>query len=183
VSRIGRLPIHIPDRVQVSIDGPRVSVKGPKGQLTWEFDPRIQARVDQGRVVVSRSGDEPKVRALHGLTRALIANMVTGVSEGYSKSLEIVGLGYRAEVQGNSLNLQVGYSHPVRFPAPSGISFEVDKSGRVITVAGIDKELVGRVAAEIRAVREPEPYRGKGIRYVGEHVRRKAGKAGKVTAA
>jgi large subunit ribosomal protein L6 len=148
--------------------------------LYREFDPQIEIKLRDGQLVVSRSSDRPQVRALHGLTRALLANMVAGVSKGFRKSLEIVGLGYRADVQGDDLVLQVGHSHPVRYASPAGITFQVEKGNRIIHVDGIDKELVGQVAAEIRAVRKPEPYKGKGIRYVGEYVRRKAGKAGKV---
>jgi len=180
VSRIGRLPISIPKGVQVTIDGLSVKVKGPKGELQREFDPQIKVELGDGQLVVTRSSDRGPVRALHGLTRALLANMVEGVSEGFRKSLEIVGVGYRADLQGNDLVLRVGYSHVVEYPSPQGITFEVEKGNRIIHVDGADKELVGQVAAEIRAVRKPEPYKGKGIRYLGEYVRRKAGKAGKV---
>jgi large subunit ribosomal protein L6 len=180
VSRIGRLPISIPDGVQVSIDGPSVRVKGPRGELSRQFDPQIKVELADGQLVVHRSSDRPQVRALHGLTRALLANMVEGVSEGFRKSLEIVGLGYRADLQGDDLALQVGHSHVVRYPSPEGITFQVERGNRIIHIDGVDKELVGQVAAEIRSVRKPEPYKGKGIRYVGELVRRKAGKAGKV---
>jgi large subunit ribosomal protein L6 len=180
VSRIGRLPVPIPDEVQVSVDGSSVHVRGPRGELRRNFDPQIKIELKDGRLIASRSSDRPQVRALHGLTRALLANMVEGVSKGFRKSLEIVGLGYRADLQADDLVLQVGHSHPVRYPSPEGITFQVEKGNRIIHVDGADKELVGQVAAEIRAVRKPEPYRGKGIRYVGEYVRRKAGKAGKV---
>ncbi len=181
MSRIGRLPIAIPDGVDVSVKGSAVRVKGPRGELYREFDRQITVALEDGQVVVTRSTDRPEVRALHGLTRALLANMVEGVSKGFRKSLEIIGLGYRADLQGSDLVLQVGHSHPVRYPSPEGISFEVEKGNRVIHVDGADKELVGQVAAELRAIRRPEPYKGKGIRYLGEHVRRKAGKAGKVS--
>jgi large subunit ribosomal protein L6 len=164
----------------VDIDGQTVTVRGPKGTLQREFSPRIGVALQEGQVLVSRTSDQPSVRALHGLTRALLANMVEGVSNGFRKSLEIVGVGYRAEVQGNDLILQVGYSHPVRYPAPEGITLSIEQGSRIVHVDGADKELVGEVAAEIRAVRKPEAYKGKGIRYVGEYVRRKAGKAGKV---
>jgi len=180
VSRIGRLPVSIPKGVQVTIDGLSVKVKGPKGELQREFDPQIKVELGDGQLVVTRSSDRGPVRALHGLTRALLANMVEGVSEGFRKSLEIVGVGYRADLQGNDLVLRVGYSHVVEYPSPQGITFKVEKGNRIIHVDGADKELVGQVAAEIRAVRKPEPYKGKGIRYLGEYVRRKAGKAGKV---
>jgi large subunit ribosomal protein L6 len=183
VSRIGRLPIPLPEGVKVGIDGHRVSVKGPKGELSREFDAQIGIEAKDDTLIVSRSSDKGPVRALHGLTRALLACMVEGVSEGFRKSLEIVGLGYRADVQGTDLVLQVGHSHPVRLAAPQGITLTVEKGDRIIHVDGIDKQLVGQVAANIRSVRAPEPYKGKGIRYVGEQVRRKAGKAGKAAAA
>jgi large subunit ribosomal protein L6 len=174
------MPIRIPEGVQLTVHGRAVKVKGPNGELNLEFDPRLAVEVKDNTAQVTRVGDEAHVRALHGLTRALVANMVHGVSKGFRKSLEIVGLGYRADLQGNELLLQVGHSHADRIVAPEGITFEIEKGNRVIHVDGADKELVGRMAAEIRAVRKPEPYRGKGIRYVGEQVRRKAGKAGKV---
>jgi len=174
------LPISIPKGVQVTIDGLSIKVKGPKGELQREFDPQIKVELVDGQLVVTRSSDRGPVRALHGLTRALLANMVEGVSKGFRKSLEIVGVGYRADLQGNDLVLRVGYSHVVLYPSPQGITFDVEKGNRIIHVDGVDTELVGQVAAEIRAERKPEPYKGKGIRYLGEYVRRKAGKAGKV---
>jgi len=174
------LPITIPEGVQVTIDGQTVTVKGPNGELQRAFDSQITIEQKDSQVVVTRSTDRPFVRALHGLTRALLANMVEGVVTGFRKSLEIVGLGYRADLQGTDLVLQVGFSHPVRVAAPEGITFVIEKGNRIIHVDGPDKELVGRVAAETRGIRKPEPYKGKGIRYVGEYVRRKAGKAGKV---
>jgi len=180
VSRIGRSPVRIPSGVQVSIDGATVRVKGPKGELTRSFRPEITVREQDGQLLVERPSDEPSVRALHGLTRALLNNMVVGVTAGFSKQLQVEGVGYRAEKSGNDLVLSVGYSHPVKVPPPEGISFEIDEKARLITVRGPDKERVGQVAADIRKVRKPEPYKGKGIRYVGEHVRHKAGKAGKV---
>jgi len=180
VSRIGQLPIVMPSGVEVKIDGNRVAVKGPKGELSRDFHPDMSISKEDGRVIVSRPTDNRIHRSLHGLTRTLIANMVVGVSEGYAKRLEIVGVGYRAGMQGNDLVLQVGYSHPVVITPPEGITITVERGARNITVEGIDKELVGDVAAKIRAVRKPEPYKGKGIRYQGEWVRRKAGKAGKV---
>jgi len=182
MSRIGRKPIVLPAGVQVRVEGSEVEVQGPKGRLTKRFSPemRIALGTDEGRteVRIERPGDEPRLRALHGLTRALLANMVTGVSDGFRRGLHIEGTGYRAELQGTDLVLMVGYSHPVRFPAPDTISYEVDRSGREIVVRGIDKEQVGELAAKIRATRPPEPYLGKGIQYVGERIRRKAGKAG-----
>ncbi|MGQ9493910.1 MAG: 50S ribosomal protein L6 [Anaerolineae bacterium] len=181
MSRIGRLPIPLPEGVRVIIDGHLVTVQGPKGELCRGFDPRIGIALQDDTLIVTRANDQPKVRALHGLTRALLANMVEGVTTGFRKSLEIVGTGYRAEVQGQDLVLQVGYSHPVRYTPPRGIALTVEQGNRIIHVDGIDKELVGEVAAQIRAVRAPEPYKGKGIRYLGEVVRRKAGKAGKVS--
>lgn len=180
MSRIGRLPIPIPKGVQVQINGTTVTVKGPKGQLTRTFHPDMQIVMEDSKILVRRPSDQRFHKALHGLTRSLLANMVQGVSEGFSKTLEIEGTGYRAELQGKTLVLNVGYSHPVRIEPPDGISFQVEQGGRRVSVLGIDKELVGEVAARIRAVRKPEPYKGKGIRYAGEYIRRKAGKAGKV---
>ncbi len=183
VSRIGRLPIPLPKGVHVNIDGQSVVVKGPKGDLCRDFDPQMRIILQEGQLMVTRASDHAPVPALHGLTRALLANMVEGVSTGFRKSLEIVGVGYRAELQGKDLVLQVGLSHPIRYTPPEGISVVVEQGNRVIHIDGIDKELVGEVAAKIRAMRKPEPYKGKGIRYLGEQARRKAGKAGKVTAA
>jgi large subunit ribosomal protein L6 len=180
MSRVGRLPIPLPDRVEVRIEGVRVVVKGPKGELSREFDPEMAIRQEDGRLVVTRPSDRPKHRSLHGLTRSLLANMVTGVSEGFTRVLELQGVGYRVQMQGEKLVLQVGYSRPVEFVAPAGITLTVEGNNRVL-VQGIDKEMVGQVAADIRAVRPPEPYKGKGIRYLGERVRRKAGKGGKAT--
>ena len=177
MSRIGSAPIDLPSGVEVSIDGGVVVVEGPKGSLTQALDPRISASVEDGVVSVTRENDERESRALHGLTRALIANMVVGVSAGYSKELQAVGVGYRGALKGSTLELQVGFSHPVQIEAPEGITFEVPEPTKFI-VSGIDKQLVGQVAANIRSVRPPEPYKGKGIRYVDEYVRRKAGKAG-----
>jgi large subunit ribosomal protein L6 len=180
VSRVGRMPIPIPKGVTVTIEGNVVAVKGPNGELTRAFHPDMSVVRKENQLEVVRPSDQRTHRALHGLTRALLANMVTGVSEGFTKNLEIEGTGYRAELQGKTLVLNVGYSHPVQVPPPPGISFNVDKSGRNLTVAGMDKEIVGEISARIRAVRKPEPYKGKGIRYAGERIRRKAGKAGKV---
>ncbi len=177
MSRVGKAPIELPSGVEVSVANGVVSVKGPKGDLTETIDARITTTVDDGVVTLSRVDDERQTRALHGLSRALVNNMVIGVTEGYQKDLELVGVGYRAALKGNTLELQVGFSHPVTVEAPDGVEFEVPENTKV-TVRGIDKQQVGQVAANVRAVRKPEPYKGKGIRYVGEHVRRKAGKAG-----
>jgi large subunit ribosomal protein L6 len=177
MSRIGNAPIEIPSGVETSVDGSTVTVKGPKGTLTRVVSPRVSVSVDDGVITVARGDEERESRAMHGLTRSLIANMVTGVSAGYSKELKAVGVGYRAALKGTTLELQVGFSHPVTIEAPEGIMFEVPEPTKII-VSGIDKQLVGQVAANVRAVRPPEPYKGKGIRYVDEHVRRKAGKAG-----
>jgi len=179
VSRIGKVPIPIPSGVEVKVDGNTVTVKGPKGELTKAFHKDIGIEVQDRVIRVVRPSDEPLHKSLHGLTRTLIANMVDGVTKGYSKALEINGVGYRASLQGKKLVLAVGYSHPVEMEAPPGIEFAVPQPTR-IEVKGVDKELVGAVAANIRAVRKPEPYLGKGIKYEGERIRRKAGKAGKV---
>ena len=177
MSRIGKLPVAVPDGVDVQIDGLTVTVTGPKGELTQTMPEGVEiARDDEGNLVVTRLSDARSHRARHGLVRSLVANMVTGVSEGYSKALELVGIGYRAQAKGRDLELQVGYSHPVLIEAPEGIDFEVPQPTRVV-VNGIDKVLVGQIAANIRKVRPPEPYKGKGVRYEDERVRRKAGKA------
>jgi large subunit ribosomal protein L6 len=178
MSRIGKLPVPIAKGVQVDIDGQAVKVKGPKGELQREFPNGITLRLNDSQANVERADDEKRTRALHGLSRSLLANMVTGVSEGFTKTLELQGVGYRATQAGEKVTLAVGFSHPVEFAPPSGIQLEVEGNNRV-HVRGIDKELVGQVAANIRKVRKPEPYKGKGIRYLGERVRRKAGKAGK----
>jgi large subunit ribosomal protein L6 len=180
VSRIGRMPVELPGGVEVEIDGPFVRVKGPKGEMKREFRPEMSIKITDGTLIVERPSDEPQMRALHGLTRALLNNMVVGVSQGFEKTLQIEGVGYRPELDGDTLVLHVGFSHLVNVPAPEGITFEVDTRARLIKVLGIDKELVGRTAADIRKIRPPEPYKGKGIRYLGEYVRRKVGKAGKV---
>ncbi len=177
MSRIGKKPIPIPSGVTVSVDGATVRVKGPKGELERTFRSEMTIRIEDGQVLVERPSDETMHRALHGLTRALLANMVQGVSAGFRRALEIIGVGYRAEKKGGTLVLSVGYSHTVVYPEPAGISLTAPTPTTVL-VEGIDKEKVGQVAAEIRAVRPPEPYKGKGIRYQGEQVRRKAGKAG-----
>ena len=175
MSRIGKQPIPVPDGVTVSIDPGSVSVKGPKGELSQAVNREMTVALDDGTLTVERPTDRGPHRALHGLTRSLLANMVEGVTNGYERRLEIQGVGYRARLQGKALELSVGYSHPVSLEAPDGIEFEVPQQTEVI-VRGIDKQLVGEMAARIRRVRPPEPYKGKGIRYAGEHVRRKVGK-------
>ena len=177
MSRIGNAPIELPSAVDVKVTGTNVEVKGAKGTLNQTIDPLITVTVDDGVVNVDRANDERATKALHGLYRSLIANMVLGVSEGYTKELQAVGVGYRAALKGKGIELQVGFSHPVNIEAPDGITFEVPEPTRII-VSGIDKQKVGQVAANIRSGRPPEPYKGKGIRYKDEHVRRKAGKAG-----
>ncbi len=178
MSRIGNAPVAVPSGVEVRQDGAsKLVVKGPKGTLERTFSDKVTFTVEDGRVVVARVDEERESKALHGLSRALLHNMVVGVSDGYRKELQAVGVGYRAALRGRTLELQVGFSHPVEIEAPPGIEFEVPEPTRII-VSGIDKELVGQVAANIRSVRPPEPYKGKGIRYVDEYVRRKAGKAG-----
>jgi large subunit ribosomal protein L6 len=176
MSRIGKLPVPVPDGVDVQVDDLHVTVKGPKGELSQTMPEGVKIAVEDGEVVVTRDSDSRTNRSRHGLVRSLVANMVTGVSDGYSRALELVGIGYRAVPKGSDLELQVGYSHPVLIEAPEGISFEVPQPTRVV-VNGIDKVLVGQIAANIRKVRPPEPYKGKGIRYEDERVRRKAGKA------
>ena len=179
MSRIGKMPIPVPSGVEVTIDGGHVTVKGPKGTLEHDAPQTITISREGDELVVTRPDDERENRALHGLTRSLVANMVTGVSEGFVRELEIVGVGYRAAAAGpQRLEIQVGYSHPVHVDAPEGIEFEVPVPTR-ITVRGFDKQLVGQVAADIRKIRKPEPYKGKGIRYANELVRRKAGKSAK----
>jgi large subunit ribosomal protein L6 len=179
MSRIGRSPIAVPSGVEVSVDGRRVAVKGPQGSLERELPGEITVRQEDGTLLVERPDDQRRNRALHGLTRSLVNNMVLGVSAGFTKELEIVGVGYRATPQGpTKIELALGFSHPVVVDAPEGISFEVPVPTRIV-VKGIDKELVGQVAADIRKIRKPEPYKGKGVRYAGEYVQRKAGKAAK----
>lgn len=180
MSRIGKLPVPVPPGVQAEIVGSTVKVKGPKGSLEKTFHSDISIALDDGRIVVSRPSEQRQHKALHGLTRALINNMVVGVSEGFSKVLEIVGVGYRAAMRGKNLVLYLGHSHAVEVVPPPNVSFTIADRGTTVTVTGIDKEVVGQVAADIRAWRPPEPYKGKGVRYRGEYVRRKAGKAGKV---
>jgi large subunit ribosomal protein L6 len=179
MSRIGRLPIPVPSGVDVSLDGRAVTVKGPKGTLTHTVAEPIEvARAEDGSLQMSRPDDERRNRALHGLSRSLVANMVQGVTEGYTKVLEIVGTGYRVTAKGSDLEFSLGFSHPVLVKAPEGITFAVETPTR-FSVSGIDKQQVGEVAANIRKLRKPDPYKGKGVRYQGEHIRRKAGKAGK----
>lgn len=175
MSRIGKRPIPIPQGVEVKIDGALVEVRGPKGTLSHEVPPEIEVGVSDGQIWVRRKDESRRAKALHGLNRTLIANMVEGVTKGFEKKLEIVGVGYRAALEGKALKLTLGYSHPVIYPTPEGIEISVDNPTS-ITVRGIDKQRVGQVAAEIRALRPPEPYKGKGIRYAGEEIRRKAGK-------
>ena len=179
MSRIGRLPVAIPAGVTVTVaDNNVVTVKGKLGELTQKFDEIIDIKVEGAEVLVTRPNDEKETRALHGLTRALVNNMIVGVNEGFSKKLEIVGVGYRVEMKGKDLNIALGFSHPVIIAAPAGITFEVPDSNTII-VKGIDKQAVGQIAAVIRSKRPPEPYHGKGVKYSDEHIRRKAGKAGK----
>lgn len=178
MSRIGKQPIVVPSQVTVTIDGQRVTVKGPKGELFREIPPEISVEQEEGTLVVRRRNESRNARQRHGLARTLVANMVQGVSQGYEKRLAIQGIGYRAAVQGQKLTMNLGYSHPVEFDPPAGIQFAVEGNTNV-TVSGIDKEIVGNTAARVRAARPPEPYKGKGVRYADEVVRRKAGKAGK----
>jgi large subunit ribosomal protein L6 len=180
MSRIGKMPVTLPKGVQVDIHGNTVKVKGPKGEMTRTFPENIAIEMKDGQIVVIRPSEERTIRALHGTTRALIHNMVVGVSDGFAKVLQIEGVGYRAEMKGKQLVMALGYSHPVAVDPPTGIAFVVDEKAKTITVSGMDRELVGQVTADIRKWRPPEPYKGKGLRYMGEKVRRKAGKAGKV---
>ncbi len=179
MSRIGRLPVEIPSGVTVDVKGSNVHVKGPKGEMQRAFSPLIEIATESNQLVIKRKSDNPAERALHGTTRAVLANMVNGVSRGFEVVLEVEGVGYRAEMEGRNLALYVGYSHPVKIEPPAGITFEADQKTRQIKVKGFDKELVGQTAANIREVRPPEPYHGKGLHYLGERIRRKAGKAGK----
>jgi large subunit ribosomal protein L6 len=179
VSRIGRLPVTVPAGVQVKVEGNQVTVSNSKVQMVRTFSPEIAIQLDGNNVVVTRGSNEPHLRALHGTTRALIQNMVTGLSTGFTRVLEIDGVGYRAEMNSTNLVLYLGYSHPVEVAPPTGISFEVDTRTRQVKVQGHDKEQVGQIASDIRKVRPPEPYKGKGVHYLGERLKRKAGKAGK----
>jgi large subunit ribosomal protein L6 len=179
MSRIGRLPITVPSGVDVTIDGRNVTVKGPKGTLSRSLHPDITVSRENGTIVVTRPTEQKTHKQLHGLTRTLVNNMVVGVTDGYRKGIEITGVGYRAALSGRKLTLNLGYSHPIEIEPPDGITFEVETPTR-LAVVGIDKELVGEIAAKVRSTRKPEPYKGKGVRYAGEYVRRKAGKAGKI---
>lgn len=179
MSRIGRKPIPLPKGVSVHIEKNRVTVRGPKGELTRTFDPEMEIVEEENALHVRRPSDARRHRAMHGLTRALLANMVTGVSEGFKKELEVQGVGYKVDLESDgSLSMSLGFSHPVRIQPPAGVTFQVDSRTRVITVSGVDREAVGQIAAIIRRTRPVEPYRGKGVRYVGEQIRRKAGKTG-----
>jgi len=177
MSRIGKLPVTIPDKVDVSINGHEITVKGPKGELKDKINENVDLSIKDNEIIVERRSDEKYDRSLHGLVRSLIQNMVIGVSEGYEKKLEMVGVGYNAKLKGSDLEIEAGYSHPVIIKAPEDISFNVEKNNK-ITVSGINKQEVGDIAAKIRDVRKPEPYKGKGIKYIDEHIRRKVGKTG-----
>lgn len=179
MSRVGKMPIQVPEGVEVKIKGAHVRVKGPLGELAHTFPAAMKISMADDVITVERSSEERFDRSMHGTTRSLINNMVVGVSDGYQKVLEVEGVGYRAELRGETLVLNVGFSHPVEVAPPEGITFQVDDRNREITVKGYDKQVVGEIAANIRKIRPPEPYKGKGIRYQGEHIRRKAGKAGK----
>jgi large subunit ribosomal protein L6 len=181
MSRIGRLPVPVPSGVDVTIDGRRLTVKGPKGTLTRELHPDMSVSRQDDTIVVTRPTEQKTHKQLHGLTRTLVNNMVVGVTDGYRKGLEITGVGYRAVKVGEKLQLSLGYSHQIEIDPPTGIAFELENPTR-LAVVGIDKELVGQIAATVRATRKPEPYKGKGVRYAGEQIRRKAGKAGKIGA-
>ena len=175
MSRIGKQPIAIPPKVKVEVKGQQVFVEGPKGRLNWQLPRRTSVKVDNGKVLISRQGDDDQVKALHGLSRALVNNMVRGVSEGFVKKLEIQGVGFKAAVQGKAVNLSLGYSHPVVYPIPDQIKVTVEENTK-LTIEGPDRQVVGQVASELRSFYPPEPYKGKGVRYVGEHVVRKEGK-------
>ena len=175
MSRIGKKPVPIPQGVRVHVEGATVRAEGPKGKLAQPVPAGLTAKLEGNQIVISRAGDDRKVRALHGLARALVANMVTGVKDGFEKKLEIVGIGYRAQVQGRAIQLALGYSHPVVFPLPEGITAEIDKQ-TAITLRGPDKAVLGQTAARLRMLRKPDPYKGKGIKYADEHIRRKVGK-------
>jgi len=179
MSRIGRLPITVPSSVDVTIDGRQLTVKGPKGTLSRVLHPDMTVTREDATIVVTRPTEQKTHKQLHGLTRTLVNNMVVGVTDGYRKGLEITGVGYRAALNGSKLTLNLGYSHPIEIDPPEGISFELENPTR-LAVVGIDKELVGQIAAKVRSTRKPEPYKGKGVKYAGEYIRRKAGKAGKI---
>lgn len=175
MSRIGKQPIAVPPKVKVELKGQKVSVEGPKGKLSFDLPRRTSLKVDNGTIVVSRNGEDPEAKALHGLSRALVNNMVKGVSEGFVRKLEIQGVGFKAAVQGNVVNLSLGFSHPINYPIPAQIKVTVEENTK-LTIEGPDRQVVGRVASEIRSFYPPEPYKGKGVRYAGEHVVRKEGK-------
>ena len=175
MSRIGKQPIAIPPKVKVEVKGQQVSVEGPKGKLNWQLPRRTAAKVDNGKIVITRQGEDAQAKALHGLSRALLNNMVRGVTDGFVKKLEIQGVGFKAAVQGNAVNLSLGYSHPITYPIPAQIKVTVEENTK-LTIEGPDRQVVGQVAAELRGFYPPEPYKGKGVRYVGEHVVRKEGK-------
>jgi len=175
MSRIGKQPVAIPAKVKVEVKGQKVLVEGPKGKLNWELPRRTGAKVENGNILISRQGEDAQAKALHGLSRSLVNNMVKGVSEGFVKKLEIQGVGFKAAVQGNVVNLNLGYSHPLNYPIPAQVKVTVEENTK-LTIEGPDKHVVGKVAAEIRGFYPPEPYKGKGVRYVGEHVTRKEGK-------
>lgn len=177
MSRIGKQPVEIPDDVDIVVNDDNINVKGPKGELNHDLSPKVDVHVEEDEVIVERRGNDKEARSIHGLTRSVIENMIIGVVDGYSKELEMVGVGYGAQIKGGDLEVEVGFSHPVLVEAPEKIEFEVGKKNKII-VKGIDKQQVGEVAAQIRAIRKPEPYKGKGIKYVGEHIRRKVGKTG-----
>ncbi|MGM0436808.1 MAG: 50S ribosomal protein L6 [Bacillota bacterium] len=177
MSRIGKQPVEIPDDVDIVVNDDSINVKGPKGELNHDLSPKVDVHVEEDEVIVERKGNDKEARSIHGLTRSVIENMIIGVVDGYSKELEMVGVGYGAQIKGGDLEVEVGFSHPVLVEAPEKIEFEVGKKNKII-VKGIDKQQVGEVAAQIRAIRKPEPYKGKGIKYVGEHIRRKVGKTG-----
>lgn len=180
MSRVGRMPVEVPSGVDVKIDGSHVKIKGPKGEMEFAFSAEIEILMNEDEIQVNRPSDAREMRSLHGTTRALIQNMITGVTDGFQKELQLVGVGYRANMEGKNLVLNVGYSHPVVVEPPEGITFEVGERNQQIFISGIDKQSVGQVAADVRKIRPPEPYKGKGIRYKDEYIRRKAGKAGKV---
>jgi large subunit ribosomal protein L6 len=178
MSRIGKLPIEIADKVSVELKDGVFTAKGPKGSLSFDVHPEMVVEINEKQVEIKRPSDHRRHRSLHGMTRSILASVVTGVSEGFTRALEIQGVGYRANMEGNTLVMSLGFSHPVRFDKPADVAFEISKDQRTVTVSGIDKQRVGQVAAKIRDFKPPEPYKGTGVRYVGEHVRRKEGKAG-----
>jgi len=179
MSRIGRKPIEVPQGVDVKVDGGAVRIKGPKGELQWSYPERMKVALSEGKVLVGRAGDLKEDRSLHGLTRSLLANMVTGVSKGFERVLEISGVGYRAQVQGTKIVFTLGFSHPVEYQLPEGVTAAVDQKMTTLTLKGIDKQLLGQIAANIRNLRPPDIYKGKGVRYAGERLKLKVGKAGK----